>query len=315
MNAARARASLPCRLIASTTLLVAGSTAFALDSAPRLDPWPYVTLALALFVLLMGWGFARQRRRLRDLEVRRTELERLVESRDQDLASLHRKLETIGQTDPLTGLRSRHYLGIQLPADVAYYEREILASGRDDLVLMLAFVDIDAFKSINERYGNETGDQVLKEFARIFGAQVRTGDYVLRWGGEEFVLLFRPMAAAEPARIAERIRRAVAAHGFTAEGASPFNTTCTIGFIQISLSPGAKRGLDWEEIIALADQALYFAKSNGRDGWAGVILKPGDSTQNLIQDFERDPAGLRTSGRLVWMGDALEVSSSAAGVP
>ncbi len=258
---------------------------------------------------LRGFGanlldFLRQRGRLADLEARKADLERELGACREEVAGLQQRLEALSQTDALTGLRSRHYLGIQLPADIAYYEREVRASGRDDLVLMLAFVDVDAFKSINDRYGSEVGDQVIKEFAHIFGTQVRTGDYVLRWGGEEFVLLFRPMAGAEPARIAERIRRAVSAHAFAADGVGPFNATCTIGFTQQPLSVGVSRELDWEDIIALADRALYFAKSHGCNGWTGVVPQAGDSSQELLQQFERDPDGLRSSGRLIRSDDA-----------
>ncbi len=262
--------------------------------------------------------FQRQRRRLAELEARNAELERDLVACREAVAGLRQRLETLSQTDALTGLRSRHYLGIQLPADIAYYEREVRASGRDDLVLMLAFVDVDAFKSINDRYGSEVGDQVIKEFAHIFGAQVRTSDYVLRWGGEEFVLLFRPMAAAEPARIAERIRRAVSAHAFAADGVGPFDATCTIGFTQQPLSVGVSRELDWEDIIALADRALFIAKSHGCNGWAGVVPQAGDTTQALLQQFECDPDGLRGSGRLVSSDDAGAPSgptATAANIP
>lgn len=243
--------------------------------------------------------FLRQRGPIADLEARNADLERELEACREEVASLQQRLEALSQTDALTGLRSRHYLGIQLPADIAYYEREVRASGRDDLVLMLAFVDIDGFKSINNRYGNEVGDRVIREFAHIFGTQVRTSDYVVRWGGEEFVLLFRPMAGSEPARIAERIRRAVSAHTFAEDGGGPFSATCTIGFTQQPLSAGGSRELDWEDIIALADRALYFAKSHGANGWAGVVPQAGDSTQALLQQFEGDCDGLRSSGRLV----------------
>ncbi len=260
-------------------------------------PWPYAALAL----VLAGIGFGLHRTRLRTLEARKRELESLVAARTDDLARVNHKLEMMSQTDPLTGLRNRHYLGIQLPADMAYYEREVRASGRGDLVLTLAFVDIDHFKTINDRYGHQVDDQVLKQFARIFESQVRTGDYVLRWGGEEFVLLFRPMPATEPVRIAERVRRAVASHAFAAEGVSLFNITCSIGFVQYPLSGELDRDLDWEQMIALADQALYYVKQTGRNGWAGVCPQPGDVLAALVEEFERDPASLQAGNRLLLM--------------
>ncbi|MEO6065813.1 MAG: diguanylate cyclase [Lysobacterales bacterium] len=271
--------------------------AFRIPAHLHETPWLYAAIAL----VLLGLGVALHRGRLRTLEARKRELEGLVDLRTEDLARVNRILERMSQTDPLTGLRNRHYLGIQLPADLAYYEREIRASGRGDLVLMLAFVDIDHFKSINDRYGHSTGDQMLKEFARIFEAQVRTGDYVLRWGGEEFVLLFRPMPAIEPVRIAERIRRAVASHAFAAEGVSLFNITCSIGFVQYPLSGELNKDLDWEEIIALADLALYYVKDTGRNGWAGVCPHRDDALPRIIEEFERDPASLVTTGKLVSM--------------
>lgn len=157
--------------------------------------WFYLLLAMALGVLVL----LSNRWVLRRHHNRRVALERLVQQRTRDLQQANRQLEAISLTDPLTSLHNRRYLARQLPADIAYYQRmPKFATGVD--VLAFVLLDIDHFKSINDGHGHQAGDHVLQTVAHRLRILSREGDYVVRWGGEEFLMVFRPMPRARAAR-------------------------------------------------------------------------------------------------------------------
>src|SRR5690606_40212717 len=113
--------------------------------------------------------------------------------RTEALQVANLRLEEASQTDPLTGLRNRRYLANQIPADIAFYEREVLRREPDE-VMLFALVDVDHFKAINDQYGHQTGDRVLQQFAQVLASLVRAGDYIARWGGEGRRVVFGPRA-------------------------------------------------------------------------------------------------------------------------
>src|SRR5207342_3597755 len=123
----------------------------------------------------------------------RSQLERQVAERTQELHSANVQLEHASQTDLLTGLRNRRYLANQIPVDLAFYAREQLRKGVGEQTLLFALVDIDDFRRVNEQYGHRIADRVLQQFAQLMTRMVRTGDYVVRSSGEEFLLVFRPV--------------------------------------------------------------------------------------------------------------------------
>jgi diguanylate cyclase (GGDEF)-like protein len=115
---------------------------------------------------------------------------------------------------------------------------------------------------------------VLQQFAQVLTRLVRTGDYIVRWGGEEFLLVFRPMPHQYVKVIGERIRRTIAEHRFEINGEAPLRITCSIGLAEYPIARDARQQLGWEQMVELADAALYWVKRNGRDGWAMMV--PGE---------------------------------------
>jgi diguanylate cyclase (GGDEF)-like protein len=167
------------------------------------------------------------------------------------------------ERDSLTGLLNRKTFDDQLA-------RMLQAGAEPDLSLpgqpqrraplaeekpWLAVVDVDNFKSVNDRFGHLYGDEVLILIANLLQSSFRAQDRVFRFGGEEFVVLLRPTTLDHAQRIIERYRMAVAAHPFPQVG----QVTVSIGFVGISAfdSPVVTLGH--------ADQALYYAKSHGRN--------------------------------------------------
>ncbi len=164
-----------------------------------------------------------------------------------------RKLEGIATQDQLTGLYNRHYLDLSLPQ---------IESGikRRNSTLGVLLCDMDLFKAINDTYGHTAGDLALVELADIFRATVRSSDLIVRYGGEEFLILLVDSEEGEEMAVAEKIRSAVANHTFQLpEGAQA--QTISIGVAEFSgrnTDPIAK-------VLRNADIALYKAKEKGRN--------------------------------------------------
>lgn len=164
-----------------------------------------------------------------------------------------KKLERMATKDQLTGLFNRRYLELSLPQIVSGIKRRKTRLG----ILMC---DMDYFKQINDTYGHDAGDIVLTELSSIFVNCVRTSDLVIRFGGEEFLILLQDVDADEGMLVAEKIRMAVEAHLFAIAGAE-ISKTVSIG---VSEFPNGKAKGIWES-IKHADVALYKAKDQGRN--------------------------------------------------
>ena len=166
------------------------------------------------------------------------------------LAAARADLAQLVNTDPLTGLPNRRQFASVFGAEMARVERY---GGS----FSLGVLDCDDFKSYNDSHGHPAGDEALVELAGLLREQLRASDSVARLGGEEFAILMVGVDKATAARVAERIRRRVAAHGF---GAGGHALTVSIG---IATAPEDAR--DADELFRLADQALYAAKAQGRN--------------------------------------------------
>lgn len=255
----------------------------------------FYVLCVAVLGALFGAGYRlllnRQRRqgeRLAALVEARTEELRVA---NEHLREYSRRLEEASRTDPLTGLWNRRYLEGQLPADLSVLKRRLDKDPDCGLVTVFAVLDLDRFKTLNDRYGHGAGDQVLREFGALVSTLVRAGDYVVRWGGEEFVLVLREMAPADAEEALKRILNAVAVHPFRVfgDGSAPLHVTCSIGYAFCPFRPGGG-SLTWEQIIEVADRALYFAKEAGRARCVGLhateLAAPGRSVSDIRSDTE-----------------------------
>jgi len=156
-------------------------------------------------------------------------------------------------TDPLTGLHNRHYSDLRL-ADLI--DR---SESRASPLAVLA-LDLDGFKTVNDRFGHAVGDRVLAEFARRLGANVRDGDLLARIGGEEFLIAMPDLQPDAAAQVAERIRRAVETPAFTLD--TPGGTLLQTVSIGIAFHEPGERA---EALIERADRALYASKAAGRN--------------------------------------------------
>jgi diguanylate cyclase (GGDEF)-like protein len=164
---------------------------------------------------------------------------------------LQQALDLAARVDPLTGLINRRAFSEIAERDWA---RAIRGNGRLSMLLL----DLDHFKSVNDVFGHRAGDAVLRQAAEVLGREVRMGDVVCRFGGEEFIILMPDTAAPAAQAVAERLRVAVA--GLTEELAPGMLISVSIGVAERSAAE-----TNWEQLVAVADKALYAAKQAGRN--------------------------------------------------
>lgn len=181
----------------------------------------------------------------RQLAEAHTELER----RANELETLHAQLREQAERDPLTGVHNRRYLAREL---------ERLTRDRKAGRMSLAVLDVDHFKTINDRFGHAAGDQVLIRIARLLCDHLRESDSIIRSGGEEFIILMPRTDAKAATACCERIRRAVNTELWSSV-ADGLSVTTSLG-VATTEDPN-----DLEAVIRIADQRLYEAKRTGRD--------------------------------------------------
>ena len=174
------------------------------------------------------------------------------EAKDFLDVSYHEELYRQATKDPLTGLSNRNYLQSEL-------SKYISLAFRNTRAFAVMLLDIDFFKKVNDTYGHNVGDHVLKTVANILMSNKRDHDVAARFGGEEFVILLRETSLHEAVVIAERIRMVTESFDFTPMG-------CQHGItISIGVCEFPTHGITSEEMIRRADEALYEAKAGGRN--------------------------------------------------
>jgi diguanylate cyclase (GGDEF)-like protein len=177
---------------------------------------------------------------------------RMVELHRQ-VQEKNRQLEEMALTDPLTGLHNRRAIDI-------WAIRELSAAARHDFSIWVAMADLDHFKSINDTYGHDAGDTVLKGFAEVLKLNTRQSDICGRLGGEEFLVVITH-TEKEGATIAiERIRKHFESRQFTVADKS-FGSTASFGIVGFRGTASPK----FSDLMSRADAALYSAKQKGRN--------------------------------------------------
>ena len=170
-----------------------------------------------------------------------------------DRKAVERELERLVQVDTLTGVFTRHHF-------MALAERELARAIRYAGKMSVMMIDIDRFKSVNDTYGHQVGDRVLKELGLVFWAVLREADIVGRMGGEEFAVILPETELTQTVEVAERLRKAVERTAVPLEHGLPLSVTVSIGIAPFA---GAKTNVD--TLLAHADKALYEAKREGRN--------------------------------------------------
>jgi diguanylate cyclase (GGDEF)-like protein len=257
---------------------------------PRLPPSVshFRVLVTLATMFLMAFVLFIQHRRL-NRELRRTNV----------------VLQEASLTDPLTGLRNRRYFSATIESDVNQALRSH-ADGRDphtrDLVFYL--IDADNFKEVNDRYGHDVGDKVLVEMARRLSSSIRDSDVLVRWGGEEFLILSRYTDRGDAEWLAQRVLSAMADTPIIlATSGEAMYRTCSLGWAAFPWFADDPRAITYEEVLTLADRGLRQAKQLGKNRAVGILPATGKIPATTIE-------GLHSEGLQV---DLLAVSGPARG--
>lgn len=235
------------------TILIVGLTLFGrgfMSSLPMADSMFYVSFFVAigaLFSLLLFSLFEERR-------------------------DLIQRLTTLASTDPLTGVSNRRSFMEQA-------EREAAVARRHGTPLCLAVVDVDHFKTVNDTYGHQTGDEVLKMLAECCLGVMRSGDLVGRIGGEEFALLLPRTGAVEAREAVERLLDMVRHQSVSAPDGTPVRITFSAGIAQ------GDRHASVESILREADQILYRAKQAGRN--RVLVSVPDAANSDPVEAVQR----------------------------
>jgi diguanylate cyclase (GGDEF)-like protein len=201
------------------------------------------------------------------------------------------ELQEISFTDVLTGIWNRRYLEEILTAEAQQvlrnYQRargsEIRKMDHRDLVFIM--VDMDFFKEVNDLHGHPAGDRLLQLVAQRLSTVVRKSDVLVRWGGEEFLIMSRSTDPSGTPAFCSRILEVIAAEPFDLGHGIVTRKTCSVGWAAYPWSRGAYEALCAEESIAVADAALYRAKALGRNQGVGIVATEAASENPTAVDL------------------------------
>lgn len=167
-------------------------------------------------------------------------------------SSYAQQLKAVAERDSLTGLHNRRFLHL-------YAESLADSAGRDGFKLAVLLLDLDRFKAVNDSHGHDMGDDVLRAVAATLVANVRASDVVVRYGGEEFLVILPDMPSSRAAEVAEKLRGAVASLRIS-RGSVVLRPTVSVGVAHLPTD-----GADLDGVVRHADAALYSAKAGGRN--------------------------------------------------
>jgi diguanylate cyclase len=208
-------------------------------------------VAISAYLLVVAVDSYRRSMRLHDIRLALRTSELALQAQLTEIQSLQAELREQAHRDALTGLFNRRHLN-----DVM--DHELARCARDGQPLSLLMIDIDHFKRINDTLGHQVGDEVLRDTARLLGERTRASDMLFRYGGEEFLLVMVGDAIAAR-EVAEELCQRYAASPLT-PASIPVLATLSIG-----VATFADHGITFNQLVEAADQALYRAKSAGRN--------------------------------------------------
>jgi len=272
--------------------------------------WAYSIYTIIAFILVLYY-LRVQRNKInfeRSLNIR---LEQKVVERTEELTNTNNKLSLLNEqleeaslTDQLTGMKNRRFLKNNLQNDIKLIIRkhldflnlnngsELLES---DLIFFL--IDLDHFKQVNDTHGHTAGDLVLVQIKLILEKVFRETDYLVRWGGEEFLVVARFTNRENAPELSERLRKEVEEHNFDIGKDITLSKTCSIGFSCFPFIKNKPEALTWEQAVDIADHCLYAAKNTSRNAWVG-LTNESCSEESLFNSIIENTKTLTKSNQL-----------------
>jgi diguanylate cyclase (GGDEF)-like protein len=257
----------------------------------HVEPPPWQTpFAYSIYTIFIGGTLGTYRRKknkkLNEVSEQNEELESEVQARTQELSQSNDQLKSLNEelmhasvTDSLTGLKNRRFLDEFIDTEIARVHRRLEGAFTPEPdsntvnispSLFFMMIDLDGFKGINDTHGHLAGDKALVQVRDILQASCRESDTIIRWGGDEFLVIGNTASPRTAEQLAERIRANLADHQYQLGNGHVGRLSGSVGFSMYPFSPLDTRSLNWEQVVAVADHAAYAAKKNGRNAWVGV---------------------------------------------
>ena len=277
--------------------------------------WAYILYGIFLLSLVFAFIHSQRKKLIFERNVNAQLENKVVERtlqlqrRTEELQKSNIMLEEMSLTDQLTGLKNRRFLLNNIESDIALVLRKYKSSHESeskirpeaaDLIFFL--IDLDHFKMVNDIHGHTAGDAVLIQIKVILEQVFRETDYLVRWGGEEFLVIARFTERSNASELAERLRQAVENFEFSIGECSVgenkvLKKTCSIGFACFPFSTQDTEALTWTQVIDVADHCMYAAKKSSRNAWVGLYSNTNsrgddlftaviEQTQSLLQTDE-----------------------------
>lgn len=282
------------RVIASNNDLVwnevGASVSLTVVPPPWLSWWAYTIYALVILVIVATYVIVQRNK----------------------LASM---------TDALTGLNNRRYLYEYLESQVANLHRHFSRlEGQADAAevirreasLFFLMIDLDGFKKINDTYGHAAGDRALVQVRDVLRTSTRESDIIIRWGGDEFLIVGQSEGLDGVQLLAERIRNSIREHSYMVGDGNVGYVAASIGFAHYPFNAANPRMLTWERVVALADQAAYVSKRNGGNAWTSFVAtdQAGETDVILLRDLPSKVLSFGKIELLTSIEGALDVDSA-----
>ena len=282
------------RVIASNNDLVwnevGASVSLTVVPPPWLSWWAYTIYALVILVIVATYVIVQRNK----------------------LASM---------TDALTGLNNRRYLYEYLESQVANLHRHFSRlEGQADAAevirreasLFFLMIDLDGFKKINDTHGHAAGDRALVQVRDVLRTSTRESDIIIRWGGDEFLIVGQSEGLDGVQLLAERIRNSIREHSYMVGDGNVGYVAASIGFAHYPFNAANPRMLTWERVVALADQAAYVSKRNGGNAWTSFVAtdQAGETDVILLRDLPSKVLSFGKIELLTSIEGALDVDSA-----
>ncbi|NQZ90368.1 MAG: diguanylate cyclase [Saccharospirillaceae bacterium] len=288
--------------------------------------WAYTIYGLFLLSLVFTFIHSQRKKVIFERKVNAQLEDKVIERTSQlqykteELQKSIMMLEEMSLTDQLTGLKNRRFLLNNIENDILLVLRKYKSKHESnsnkkpeaaDLIIFL--IDLDHFKMVNDIHGHTAGDAVLVQIKEILEQVFRETDYLVRWGGEEFLVIARFTERGNAPELAERLRQTVENHDFDIGGNKILKKTCSIGFACYPFSTQDTKALTWQQVVDVADHCMYAAKKSNRNAWVGLYAKTNkhnedlftaviEETQSLIQlDELKMLSSIAEIDQVIWM--------------